>query len=269
MDVLDLLREILEGDKYIHENLLKKPWIAVELPSVEMDDNSSTPKKAESSTSMEAKKCLKTLHEDEFAGAYREFICNGDFVNVLNHVAEELGFMLDFQWVDYVKKTLEFEQEIRWLELFKVFKINFTDDVKNLKEHMRPFSKKSNGQVVFDLNGALDGFLHFVWLKRHSHDLDDLLAQKTPLKIHEEFWHDFEQKIPKTLLWDSVFELLGKYYCMKAFDDGPRNFEPWSCDEDDTPSPNFQDHKTGRHLRPDIFNVHQPPLHGGYINGVN
>ncbi|GFY74211.1 uncharacterized protein TNIN_442161 [Trichonephila inaurata madagascariensis] len=120
--------------------------------------------------------------------------------------------MLDFQWVDYVKKTLEFEQEIRWLELFKVFKINFTDDVKNLKEHMRPFSKKSNGQVVFDLNGALDGFLHFVWLKRHSHDLDDLLTQKPPLKIHEEFWHDVEQKIPKTLLWDSVFELLGKYY---------------------------------------------------------
>ncbi|GFQ73100.1 uncharacterized protein TNCT_606331 [Trichonephila clavata] len=214
MDVLDLLREILEGDKYIHENLLKKSWNAVDLPSVEMDDSSSTPKKVESthsSTSIEAKKFLKTLHEDEFADAYREFICNGDFVNVLNHIAEELGFMLDFQWVDYVKKTLEFEQEIRWLELFKVFKLNFTDDIKNLKEHMRPFSKKSNGQVVFDLNGALDGFLHFVWLKRHSHNLDDLLAQKPPLKIHEEFWCDVDQKIPKTLLWDSVFELLEKY----------------------------------------------------------
>ncbi|GFS90393.1 uncharacterized protein NPIL_137661 [Nephila pilipes] len=214
MEVLDLLQEILEGDQYIHENLLKRSWNAIDLHSLEMEENETTAKRVDSTpvaANAEAKRLLKTLHEDTFADAYREFISNGDFVNVLNHIAEELGYMLDFQWVDYVKKTLEIEQEVRWLELFKVFKINFTDDIKNLKEHMKPFSKKSNGELVFDLNGALDGFLHFVWLNRQTLDTDDSFAQKRILKIHEEFWSRVDETVPKTLLWDSVLELLEKY----------------------------------------------------------
>ncbi|GFS49614.1 hypothetical protein TNCV_821491 [Trichonephila clavipes] len=35
---------------------------------------------------------------------------------------------------------------------------------------------------------------------------------------------------------------------MRAFDDGPHNFKPWSCDEDGTPSPNYHTTSTGEHL---------------------
>ncbi|GFT41067.1 hypothetical protein TNCV_1098301 [Trichonephila clavipes] len=39
---------------------------------------------------------------------------------------------------------------------------------------------------------------------------------------------------------------------MRAFDDEPRNFKPWSCDEDGiiagTPSPNYNTTSTGEHL---------------------
>ncbi|CAL1268071.1 unnamed protein product, partial [Larinioides sclopetarius] len=120
--------------------------------------------------------------------------------------------MLDFQWVDYVKKTLEMEQKVRWLELFKVFKIDFVEDIKVLKEHMKRFSKRQNGETVFDLNGVLDGFLHFVWLKRQSLDFHtSSVEEETPQEIHKEFWNTVDEIIPKTLLWDSVFELLEKY----------------------------------------------------------
>ncbi|GFW71638.1 hypothetical protein TNCV_2548511 [Trichonephila clavipes] len=53
----------------------------------------------------------------------------------------------------------------------------------------------------------------------------------------------------------------------KAFGDGPRNFEPWSSNEEDTsadkPSHNFYTTPTGGRLRINIFNVHRPHLHGG------
>ncbi|GIY03700.1 uncharacterized protein CEXT_1991 [Caerostris extrusa] len=177
---------------------------------------------------MLTKKLLSDLKEDEFARAYRVFICNGDFVSVLNHVAEELGYMLDFQWVDYVKKTLEIEQEIRWLELFKVFKINFVEDIQDLKDHMKHFSKRHDNSVVFDLNGVLDGFLHFVWLKRchtsfpslsnrnragGSQFIQDLSLdeKEATYEVHEEFWKTVDKIIPKSLLWESVFELLETY----------------------------------------------------------
>ncbi|GFV18483.1 hypothetical protein TNCV_4469191 [Trichonephila clavipes] len=51
----------------------------------------------------------------------------------------------------------------------------------------------------------------------------------------------------------------------RAFANGPRYFEPWSSDEDDTfagnPSPNFRTTPMGGRLSLDIFNVHPPPLH--------
>ncbi|GFV83612.1 hypothetical protein TNCV_3611881 [Trichonephila clavipes] len=53
----------------------------------------------------------------------------------------------------------------------------------------------------------------------------------------------------------------------RGFGDGPRNFEPWSSDEDDTrtdtASPNFHTTPTRGRLSVIIFNVHLPPLHGG------
>ncbi|GFX32015.1 hypothetical protein TNCV_4098661 [Trichonephila clavipes] len=53
----------------------------------------------------------------------------------------------------------------------------------------------------------------------------------------------------------------------RAFGDGPRNFEPWSSDQDDTcvgtTSPNFNTPPTGGRLSSDIFYVHRPPLLGG------
>ncbi|GFV67607.1 hypothetical protein TNCV_4622871 [Trichonephila clavipes] len=54
---------------------------------------------------------------------------------------------------------------------------------------------------------------------------------------------------------------------MREIDDRPRNFKPWSIDEDDTragkPSPNFHTTSTGGRLSLDIFNVHRTPLQGG------
>ncbi|GFT89422.1 hypothetical protein TNCV_4387041 [Trichonephila clavipes] len=47
----------------------------------------------------------------------------------------------------------------------------------------------------------------------------------------------------------------------RAFGDEPRNFEPWSSDENDTSS-NFPTTPMGGLLSLDIFNVHHP-LHYG------
>ncbi|GBL96393.1 hypothetical protein AVEN_72267-1, partial [Araneus ventricosus] len=213
-EILELLHDILKGDQYIHGELLIKPWDSMDISFLEEDKSAKSADfdlKSQAHSEAERKKSIKTLHEDEFADAYRAFICNGDFVSVLNHIAEELGYMLDFQWVDYVKKTLEMEQKVRWLELFKVFKIDFVEDIKDLKEHMKRFSKRQNGETVFDLNGVLDGFLHFVWLKRQSLDFHTSSAEETPQEIHKEFWNTVDEIIPKTLLWDSVLELLEKY----------------------------------------------------------
>ncbi|GFX47684.1 hypothetical protein TNCV_699381 [Trichonephila clavipes] len=49
----------------------------------------------------------------------------------------------------------------------------------------------------------------------------------------------------------------------RGLDDGPRHFEPWSSDEDATPSPNIHTIPTGGCLSLDIFNVHRPTLDGG------
>ncbi|GFU97098.1 hypothetical protein TNCV_3347441 [Trichonephila clavipes] len=52
-----------------------------------------------------------------------------------------------------------------------------------------------------------------------------------------------------------------------VFGDRPRNFEPWSSDEDDTwadtPSPNFHTTPTGRHWSLNTFIVHRQLLYGG------
>ncbi|GIY42533.1 uncharacterized protein CDAR_413601 [Caerostris darwini] len=217
MEILDLLQAIVNGDHYIHEVLLDKPWSGtLDLSFLEKESNEQkmiSNYETQLSAVMLTRKLISALNEDEFARAYRVFICNGDFVSVLNHVAEELGYMLDFQWVDYVKKTLEIEQEVRWLELFKVFKINFVEDIQDLKDHMKHFSKRHGDSVVFDLNGVLDGFLHFVWLKRQSINSQDLSLdeKEATYEVHEEFWKTVDKIIPKSLLWESVFELLETY----------------------------------------------------------
>ncbi|GFX39610.1 hypothetical protein TNCV_2103541 [Trichonephila clavipes] len=45
---------------------------------------------------------------------------------------------------------------------------------------------------------------------------------------------------------------MGPLCCVRAFGDGPRNFEPWSSDEDDTrvgtPSPNYHTSPMGGRL---------------------
>ncbi|KAF8773735.1 hypothetical protein HNY73_016368 [Argiope bruennichi] len=214
IEILELLHDILKGDQYIHEKLLNKPWDSKDISFLEEDESTKLgdfDMELQVHSEAAKKKPIRTLHEDEFADAYRMFISDGDFVNVLNHIAEELGYVLDFQWVDYIKKTLEMEQKVRWLELFKIFKIDFVEDIKNLKEHMKQFSKKQDGETVFDLNGVLDGFLHFVWLKRQTLELQTLSPEETPQEIYKEFWNSVDEIIPKTLLWDSVFELLEKY----------------------------------------------------------
>ncbi|GFU68901.1 hypothetical protein TNCV_4882281 [Trichonephila clavipes] len=55
-----------------------------------------------------------------------------------------------------------------------------------------------------------------------------------------------------------------KLFYTRALGDGPRNFEPWSNDEDDTcagtPSPSYHTTATGRRLSSDRFNVHRSPI---------
>ncbi|GFX78087.1 hypothetical protein TNCV_972411 [Trichonephila clavipes] len=55
-------------------------------------------------------------------------------------------------------------------------------------------------------------------------------------------------------------------HCSAARGDEPRNFEPWSSDEDNlcasTLSPSFHTVPTGERLSLDIFNGQSPPLHG-------
>ncbi|GFV29624.1 hypothetical protein TNCV_329901 [Trichonephila clavipes] len=57
----------------------------------------------------------------------------------------------------------------------------------------------------------------------------------------------------------------------RALVDGSRNFEPWSSDSDNTyagtplPLPTFHTTPTGGRLSFDIFNLHRPPLHGGFL----
>ncbi|GFT71414.1 DUF4817 domain-containing protein [Trichonephila clavipes] len=47
-----------------------------------------------------------------------------------------------------------------------------------------------------------------------------------------------------------------------AFGDGPRNFEPWSSDKDNTSFPNFHTTPNGGCLSFDKFNVHRLAIHG-------
>ncbi|KFM69930.1 hypothetical protein X975_08159, partial [Stegodyphus mimosarum] len=67
-----------------------------------------------------------------------------------------------------------------------------------------------NGEVVFDIKGAVDGFLHFVWLKRQS-SFGGISHNKSELKFNAEFWQSFEKVLPKTCVWDCVTEILEKY----------------------------------------------------------
>ncbi|GFV38438.1 hypothetical protein TNCV_4393191 [Trichonephila clavipes] len=63
--------------------------------------------------------------------------------------------------------------------------------------------------------------------------------------------------------------------CTRAFGDGPRNFEPWSSNENDNradiPSTNFDTTSTGGRLSFDIFYEHWLPMSGGFsvVQGSN
>ncbi|GFT70972.1 hypothetical protein TNCV_695011 [Trichonephila clavipes] len=65
------------------------------------------------------------------------------------------------------------------------------------------------------------------------------------------------------VLWKST----PKENCEGITGDGPRHFEQWSSDEDNTSagnfSPSFHTTPMGGRLGLDIL-MHRPPLHGGY-----
>ncbi|GFW08657.1 hypothetical protein TNCV_2776781 [Trichonephila clavipes] len=86
----------------------------------------------------------------------------------------------------------------------------------------------------------------------------------------------FTLRLPKYLAVEAAFvidsvDMLSslKLLCdySRVFGDGPRNFEPWPSDGDDTgagtTSANFHSRPEGGRLSFDIFNMHRPPLHGG------
>ncbi|GFS81326.1 hypothetical protein TNCV_1225131 [Trichonephila clavipes] len=63
----------------------------------------------------------------------------------------------------------------------------------------------------------------------------------------------------------TTFTSVNRSYSM-CFGNGTRNFEPWASDEDNTlaDTPIFPTTPAGGRLSLDIFNVHRPPLHGGF-----
>ncbi|GFY22600.1 hypothetical protein TNCV_2178611 [Trichonephila clavipes] len=69
------------------------------------------------------------------------------------------------------------------------------------------------------------------------------------------------------LLWHNQRRPHEEQWGRRVFGDRPRNFEPWSSDEDDTwadtPSPDFHTTPTGRHWSLNTFIVHGLLLYGG------
>ncbi|GFW43094.1 hypothetical protein TNCV_1474891 [Trichonephila clavipes] len=86
-------------------------------------------------------------------------------------------------------------------------------------------------------------------------------APDYPQGVLPRYWGGTEQNCTVTCM------VLKATNCTRAIGDGPRNFEPWASDEDDTtsgtPSPSFHTTPTGRHLSLDLFNVQRPLLQDG------
>ncbi|XP_015928047.3 dynein regulatory complex protein 1 isoform X1 [Parasteatoda tepidariorum] len=208
-EISDLLSEILEGDQFIFEEILHLPWTPPE-STVSEDKNGAENESLEEVDSLIS---IKTLNNDKFGDAFRLLMSSKDFEAVLNHIAEELGFMLDFQWVNYAKKTLDIKNEIKWIELFKVFKIDFEEDLKDLKNHMMKFTKMNDaGEAVFDWSRTLEGFIDFITVKKHRFSKTQLKEMEEESPKNENIdWNSIQASIPKIHLWDSVILLLKKY----------------------------------------------------------
>ncbi|KAG8191480.1 hypothetical protein JTE90_020729 [Oedothorax gibbosus] len=208
-EIIDILKILLNGDRKIYEELLNMPWISKDLSMLE---SKGTTPYIQAPTNA-SPKSIKTLHDDDFAEAFRELVCCGDFEILLNYIANELGYMLDFKWVDYAKETLELKNEIKWLELFKVFKIDFTKDLKDLKKHMTKFCINDSPEATFATSRALDGFLQFVQLKKGTREVSDSNLENINIetKNNKEFLDLVDKATPNPLLWDSIMDLLKKY----------------------------------------------------------
>ncbi|XP_054717318.1 dynein regulatory complex protein 1-like [Uloborus diversus] len=227
LEVEELLNELIDSDKLIHKDILNVKWEAPdtsfwenkELMKDISSDNLTFPQKFPSEVRSEEKRAkagqverkgseIRIIQDDEFAESYRLLVSNGEFEAVLNEIATELGYMLDFKWVNYVKETLSLNHDVKWVEMFKVFRISFVEDLKELKDHMTSYCKRDeNGELAFNSQGALDGFLHFV----QSRSSSETSLDEPKLVVEEEYWNSVIKTMPNCLLWEAVSEGLEEY----------------------------------------------------------
>ncbi|GFU44711.1 hypothetical protein TNCV_1612951 [Trichonephila clavipes] len=95
-------------------------------------------------------------------------------------------------------------------------------------------------------------------------------AFSSPLSLVPPF-RAFSPSLPDLLSISSLVRPVASY--TRAFGDGPRNFEPWSSDVDDTLSWHPLSLTTTPHQREDVsaldrFNVHRCHLHGEVFSGT-